>query len=162
MFAIGWGGHSTSETLGWFKDGWYRACIPVFFRQGLFRKLQEQNWFKASLEVKFKGGVRGVLSTCYVSGTRIEKFEMHGKGIAAYIEPPRIARIYKDKSNEPEIIKGSDLAGSGEFYRTYGFFEEAHHFVQCLKEDRQPDTNLKHAVKVMQLINNIHKGFRKQ
>ncbi len=45
------GGHSTSETLGWFKDGWYRACIPVFFRQGLFRKLQEQNWFKASLEV---------------------------------------------------------------------------------------------------------------
>lgn len=45
------GGHSTSETVGWFKDGWYRGCIPIFFRKGLFRKLREQNWFKASLEV---------------------------------------------------------------------------------------------------------------
>ena len=29
------GKHSTSETIGWFKDGWYKACIPIFFRKGL-------------------------------------------------------------------------------------------------------------------------------
>ena len=45
------GKHSTSEAVGWFKDGWYKGCIPIFFRKGLFQKMREQNWFKASLEI---------------------------------------------------------------------------------------------------------------
>ena len=106
---------------------------------------------------KFKDGARGVLSACYVSGARVEKFEMHGRGIAAYVEPPEIVRIYKDNNREPEIIKGSKLAASEEFRKTYGFLDEARHFIQCLKEDKKPDTNLEHAVKVMQLADMIHK-----
>lgn len=45
------GGHSTTETLGWMKDGWYRGCIPRFFQKGVFQKLQEHKWFRACLEI---------------------------------------------------------------------------------------------------------------
>jgi len=114
-----------------------------------------ENSFNAFL--KFKSGARGILSACYASGARIERFEMHGRGIAAYVEPPEFAKIYKDNNPDPEVIRGNELVGSDAFHKTYGFFNEAKHFVQCLRQNRQPDVDLEYAVKIMELVDTIHK-----
>lgn len=113
------------------------------------------NCFTALL--KFSGDTRGVLCANYISGVRKERFEIHGKGISAYIEPPDFAQIYKDNNSECILLEGQKLAGSSERHRTYGFFNESRHFIDCLKGDKQPDTSLDDAVKTMELIQAIEK-----
>ncbi|MCD6289438.1 MAG: Gfo/Idh/MocA family oxidoreductase [Anaerolineae bacterium] len=106
----------------------------------------------------FEAGGCGVLCANYASGARVERFEMHGRGIAAYIEAPQVARIYHDGALEPDVLDGPTLAGSDAFYRTYGYFQESRHFIECIREERQPDTNFAYGVELMELIYAIDRG----
>jgi len=88
----------------------------------------------------------------------VERFEIHGRGIAAYIEAPQVARIYRDGNLEPEVLDGPTLAQSDAFYRTYGYFQESRHFIECLREGRQPDTNFAYGAELMELLYAIDQG----
>lgn len=117
-----------------------------------------ENSFLALL--KFKCGAKGVLNSNYLSGVRINKLEIHGHAIAAYIEPPNLGTIYeKNRTHmnpKPTILlEGSKLAGSKETYKTYGYFAESRHFIDCLKKDIPPETSLEDAMKTMRLIDAI-------
>jgi len=103
-------------------------------------------------------GTCGILLANYASGARYERFEVHGRGIAAYIRAPQEALIYWDGVAEPEVLSGPELAGSEAFHHTYGYFQENRHFIECIKEDRTPDTNFDYGVRLMGLLEEIDRA----
>lgn len=112
------------------------------------------NAFNALL--KFENGAVGFLLTNWVVGKRIYSVEMHAKGISAYAEPDDKAVIYKDNEEKGEIISTAEIAGSDQLYKYAGFFHEDRHFIDCLKEGKQPQTNFSDAVKTMELVDRIY------
>lgn len=94
----------------------------------------------------------GILHANYVSGARIEKFEIHGKGIAAYVDPPNKAEIFYDNRTDPELIMAKSLTGSEHVYRNYGFYSECKHFIESILEHKKPDTPIEDSVKIMEII----------
>lgn len=66
-------------------------------------------------------------------------------------------RVYSNP--KPTILlKGNELAKSKEIYKTYGYFAENRHFVDCLEKDISPETCLEDAVKTMRLVNAIQRS----
>lgn len=112
------------------------------------------NMFLALIE--FDSGATGILSTNWTSGKRIYSVEMHGKGIIAFADPEKEAVFFKDNSEEPEILKTQEAAGSDELFKYAGFYFENKHFIECLKEKKQPATNLLDAYKTMEFVELIY------
>jgi hypothetical protein len=54
----------------------------------------------------------------------------------------------------PETLSAADLNGGADMFRI-GFFQEGRHFIDCIKANRQPDTNLSDALKTMKLCDEI-------
>ena len=48
------------------------------------------------------------------SGARVLRFEVHGRGIGAYIDMPQSAHIWADNASEPVVITGAPLVGSAD------------------------------------------------
>lgn len=106
--------------------------------------------------VEFDNGCIGILLTNWVVGTRIHTFEMHAKGVSAFLNPNDKGYIYANGSSEPQVLDTCEVAGSRENYKYYGFFGENRHFIDCLKEDRMPETNFEDATKTMELVDAIY------
>ena len=114
------------------------------------------NSFNALLE--FENGAVGMLITNWVVGKRIFSVEMHAKGISAFAEPDDKAVIYKDNEEKGEVLLTQEVAKSKEMYKYAGFFAENRHFIDCLKEGKQPMTNLTDSVKTMELVDRIYRS----
>jgi len=112
-----------------------------------------ENSYNALIE--FKGGCVGFLVTNWAVGKRVHTFEMHSKGISAFINPNEGAVIYSDNEDEGRVIRADEVAGSQEFAKYYGYYAENRHFIDCVKERRQPESNFDDAVKTMELIETI-------
>ena len=106
--------------------------------------------------IKFDNGCAGYLQANWVAGTRRHIFEIHGKGITAYIDPDDTARVYADGNDEPAVLDVNTAAGNDARYHAYGFFGENRHFIDCIKTGRQPDTNFSDATKTMELVDSIY------
>lgn len=106
--------------------------------------------------IRFESGAAGVLLANWVAGGRVHQFEMHGPGISAFVNPDDRALILRDGQKEPEVLTTQEAAGSGEFRHYYGFSAEARHFVDCIREGRQPSSSLADAAKTMRLVNQIY------
>ncbi|MGQ9515379.1 MAG: Gfo/Idh/MocA family protein [Thermoproteota archaeon] len=106
--------------------------------------------------IKFENGCTGFLLTNWAVGKRVHTFEMHSKGISAFINPNESAIIYSDNNEEGRIITTKEAAGSDQFAKYYGYFAENRHFIDCVKEGKQPDTNFNNAVKTMELVDAIY------
>jgi len=119
----------------------------------------QENVFNAL--VRFEGGATGFLTANRASGTRHERFELHGNGIGAYIRAPQSAEVYTENKTEPTSLEGSGLAGSDQAYMTYGFYGESRHFIDCVKTGEQPLTNLFDAAKSRELVDRILEGGRR-
>ena len=118
--------------------------------------------------IEFDNGTIGELSTNWAVGGRQWLFEMHAKGVSAYINatgPENQTLIYagesvgKDrqwsKEGEAYRLGMAEVAGSNESYLWNGFQAENRHFIDCIKEGRQPQTNFADGVKTMQLVDQI-------
>lgn len=120
----------------------------------------QENVFNAL--VRFESGATGMLTANRASGTRHERFELHGHGIAAYIRAPEVAEVYADNKGMPlAVLYGAELVGSDQAYRTYGFSGESRHFIDCINTGTQPLTNLDDAVKSRCLVDRILEAGRK-
>ena len=108
--------------------------------------------------VQFENGNTGFLTANWRVGKRIFSVEMHGKGISAFVEPEIRSVIYRDNSEDSEITAAKDAAGSAEYHKMAGFFAENRHFIDCVKEGRQPATNFSDAVRTMELCDRIYKS----
>ncbi|MFH1762373.1 MAG: Gfo/Idh/MocA family oxidoreductase [bacterium] len=111
----------------------------------------ESNYHSALVE--FENGVNGIILSNFSSGTRYERFEIHGKGCAAYIRLPQEAEMYIDKKSE--TIKIADLTSDTESFATYGYLSQSEHFMDCIRNNKLPETNLDHGVEVMKLVKTI-------
>jgi virulence factor len=112
------------------------------------------NSFNALL--KFENGATGFLLTNWVVGKRVHTFEMHAKGISAFVDANDKAVIYLDNKEEGQILKTQEVAGSPENYKFYGFYGENRHFIDCVKQKQMPDTNFADAFKTMELVGRIY------
>ena len=103
------------------------------------------------------GGV-AVLTANRASGTRIERFEIHGRGIGCYILPPDHAEIWVDDEKQPTVVSGAELAGSDQHYVKYGCVEQSRHFFECILQDRETITSFADATVTMRLCETIEQG----
>ena len=106
--------------------------------------------------MRFENGCVGFLQANWVAGTRRHIFEIHGKGITAYIDPDDTAEVFTDGKTEPTVLDVNTVAGNDARYHAYGFFGESRHFIDCIKTGRQPDTNFADATKTMELVDSIY------
>jgi len=113
--------------------------------------------------IRFRNGCVGHLCSNYSSGGRVHHFEMHSKGIYAFVNVPfepekQEALILKDDKpyGEAEVMRNLDLVGGcRDFHVIYGYLQENRHFIDCIREDRMPETNFEDAVKTMELVERI-------
>ena len=122
---------------------------------------------------RFDNGVTGIVKGNYRTGGRVHQFQVHGPGLSAYInlgfgeagcdavllchegtaQYSLAARGAEDKS--VVRIDGYELAGSREMYKSYGFYQEDRHFIDCVEAGTQPETSIHDAVKSMELAEMI-------
>lgn len=114
---------------------------------------ERENSFNAL--VKFSNGCSGYLCTNWAVGGRIHIFEMHAKGISAYINPDLDGKAVIHSSDGKQEITTIEAAGSEQNFKAYGFYGENRHFIDCIKNDKQPETNFFDAVKTMELVEAI-------
>jgi virulence factor len=103
--------------------------------------------------VRFSNGVVGFIQSNYRVGGRQLRFEIHGEGISCVFAPEEGGTIY-EVGKEPVHLDAPALAGGPEMFRI-GFVQEERHFMDCIKDGRQPDTNLADALKTMELCDAI-------
>jgi len=138
------------DTLRWMGGGEVsNVCSSV---RRLF--VPYDNSFNAM--ITFQNGAVGFLMSNWAAGSRVHVFEMHSKGISAFVNPNDKALLYRDGSSEPEVISTFEAAGSTEFHVYYGFLSENMHFIRCVIEDREPETCFRDAVKTMELVEKIY------
>jgi virulence factor len=114
------------------------------------------NSFNALL--RFENGCTGVLLTNWVVGKRVHTFEMHAKGISAFVNGDTRAEIYTNNQEAGEVLDSRAVAGSDSTHRFYGFYGENRHFIDCLQENRLPETHFGDAVKTMELVERIYRS----
>ena len=115
---------------------------------------EQENSFNALM--KFENGGSGFLCTNWAVGARIHSFEMHARGISAFIspDPDGCAEILEDSSKR--TITPAEAAGSEEQHKAYGFYGENRHFIDCILQDKEPETCFSDAVKTMELVQCIY------
>jgi virulence factor len=100
--------------------------------------------------VEFENGVVAQLSHNYTTGARLERYEVHGHDISAYMEGVSGGTIFFE-GEESEIVKGP----------TGGTEEQNRYFIDCVKNDSPvgpPAADLGEAVKTMELAHAILSG----
>ena len=88
----------------------------------------------------------------WTTGGRLERYEIHGRGISAYLQGINEGVVFCDGERHELEHAGSD-----------GAVEEERHFLDCVKEDRPielPACNLEEAVKTMELAEAILDGLQ--
>lgn len=107
--------------------------------------------------VEFESGAVGILLANWQTGGRVHQFEMHGPGISVFCDPDVQANYHIDGELNKEVITAEEAAGGREEkYHSYGFFGENRHFIDCLKQGVQPESNFADAAKTMELVDMIY------
>ncbi|MDE0683454.1 MAG: hypothetical protein OXI63_11105, partial [Candidatus Poribacteria bacterium] len=88
----------------------------------------------------------------YTTNARLERYEIHGRDISAYLEGVSQGTVFSD-GTQHKLTE----AGTG------GTVEQNRYFLDCVKSDTPvsfPAANLDEAVKTMQLAEDILNGLR--
>ncbi len=102
--------------------------------------------------VRFDTGAVGVVSGYRASGGRQLRFEMHGKGISAYIDMPERAEVWIDGQPEPLVLTGADLVGSTNEQDYEGTLAVHRHFIECIEKNQEPLTSFQQCLGTMRLV----------
>lgn len=119
------------------------------------------NFYTALLEYE-SGGV-GILNSNRTSGGRSIYFEMYSKGASAFGNIPGIVgedNLKIINNGKTKIIRNEEIVGDKSPTHFDGSFQVNRHFIDCLKENKQPVTNFSDAVKTMEIIKKIKVGPR--
>lgn len=109
--------------------------------------------------VKFSSGATGVLLTNWMTGRRIFSVEIHAPGISCFGDPEEGGKIFADGKVEPlHLLDPFAMSDSKEPYRAFGPYDINRHFMECIREGRQPETSFDDAVKTMDLVDRIYQA----
>jgi predicted dehydrogenase len=107
-----------------------------------------------SAVIRFANGCRGVMMSHYAVGFRIQRAEVHAENFSAYLDLTAVPKceLYEDgkpyeKPLDIEAVGGRD-------------FNETRHFIECIKENKQPWSNLEDVVRTMELCEAILQGVK--
>lgn len=127
---------------------------------------------------RFDNGTIGILKANYRTGGRVHRFEMHGPGASAFLNLGMGGAqcegllLRHDGGQQYSLSAGAaggdsnayfsgiKLAGSDQFYRFYGFFQEDRHFVDCVATRQMPETSIQDAVKSFRYVDLILRNAR--
>ena len=101
--------------------------------------------------VLFDNGCLAHLVFNWTSGGRLERYEIHGRDVSAYLEGVDRGVVYCDRRRH-------ELENTGN-----GAKEEERYFLDCVRDDRPielPACNLDEAIKTMELAEAILQGLR--
>ncbi len=112
--------------------------------------------FNAMME--FENGCVGILLANWMTGGRVHTFEMHGFGICAFCDGDTQAEIHKDNVLNAEVITAAEAAKSEERHKTYGFYDQARHFIDSIKMNQEPETCFADATKTMEIVDRIYRS----
>lgn len=128
---------------------------------------------------RFASGATGLFSSNVRAGARRELWEIHGAGISAYIEgvpygtnaygaetmpkdmDARAMRacIYADnKFARPEVVYDFQAAGTNNYQVCAGFTGADRHFLDCVRQNKQPRCNFADAYKTLLCCEKILEG----
>lgn len=102
--------------------------------------------------IRFANGCRGVMMSHYAVGFRIQRVEVHAENFSAYLDltgAPK-CELYADGKPYDKPLDLDAVGGAN--------FNETVHFIDCIKNDKKPWSNLDDVVKTMELCEAILKG----
>ena len=114
------------------------------------RRFSKYNDAHAAL-VLFDNGCIAQISANYTTNARLERYEIHGREISAYLEGIKGGTIMADGERHELSVEGDAIHAKDEF------------FLGCIRDDRPvglPGANLDEAVKTMELAEAILAGLR--
>jgi UDP-N-acetyl-2-amino-2-deoxyglucuronate dehydrogenase len=102
--------------------------------------------------IRFANGCRGVMMSHYGVGFRIQRLEVHAENFSAYLELTAAPKfeIYEDGKPYEKPLELDAVGGKA--------FNETHHFIECIKKNKNPWSNLEDVVKTMELCEAILGG----
>ncbi len=107
----------------------------------------------------FSTGAVGILNCSYVTGVGVFRVEFHGRDVSAYVDAASEAFIRRGKDDEERYESKEFATKEGmpdeDSLNWMGFWHEDRHFIDCVKEGRQPLTHFGDAVKSMELVERI-------
>lgn len=106
--------------------------------------------------MRFSNGATGILQTNYQVGGRLHTFEIHAPDISLYLNPDEELKIVRD--GQIETLHTKEIAGSDEFRKYYGFYDEARHFIDCIRHNTTPSPDFADALETMKLVERIKRG----
>jgi predicted dehydrogenase len=110
--------------------------------------------------VRFGSGAQAVISGNRSSGGRTLRIELHGVGIGCYVDPfPNQLRVLTNNGKQDITVTGAQLAASDETLDYEGSFAMHRHFVECLRENRQPLTDVRDVIATMRLLEQLESPF---
>lgn len=110
--------------------------------------------------VRFASGAQAVIAGNRSSGGRVLRVELHGLGIGCYIDPlPNTLRILTHSGRDDTTITGAQLAGSDDSFDYEGTLAAHRHFVDCVREGRQPLTDVRDVIGTMRLVEQLESPF---
>ena len=111
-----------------------------------------------SAQVEFANGALGIFYFIRSAGARYLRYELHGRGISAYIRPPETGEVFTDDEVEPTILDAAEIAGSDETIVIDGVVDMHEHFVECVRTGAEPRSSLRSSVASMELMERILHG----
>jgi virulence factor len=130
----------------------YLAASDVKEVHSIVRRVTSEYRDVHAALIEFENGVVAQLTHNYTAGGRLERYEIHGQDISAYMEGVSGGQIVAD-GETTEIVKGP----------TAGAEEQNRYFIDCARNDKPielPAANLVEAVKTMELAEAILAGTR--
>ena len=123
------------------------------------RRLDADHWNVHLALVRFSSGATGLLLNNFMAGRRIFSVEVHAPGISFFGDPEEGGQLYADNKTEPiDELDPFVLAGSAEDYRAFGPYDINRHFVDCMLEGKNPETNFDDATKTMELVDAVYRS----
>jgi len=84
---------------------------------------------------------------------------LHSLGCSAYADADGTAEIYRDDVAAPSAsFDHVGVAGSEEFHRHQGFFDQAKAFIQAVRSGKAPHNSLSDAARSMRLVEQVYRA----
>ena len=114
---------------------------------------ESQNCYTAL--VRFDNNATGVVFGNRASGGRVLRSELHGIGIGCYMKIPQEIEIHQD--NKSEVMGGWEVDGvdQRDVPRYEGVLTMHEHFIDCVKNGKVPNSDLRDAIHSIHLVDQI-------
>jgi predicted dehydrogenase len=104
--------------------------------------------------VRFDNKAVGFISGNRSSGGRYLRAELHGIGIGCYMMLPETLDIQLDNQRMVRLT-GAELAGTTDEPSYEGILTAHQHFVECIRENKEPISSLHDVVKTCRLVDQL-------